>query len=458
MHENDFYVGIDIGQYSATASYLDQHSGKPVIIDRTGGFGQVYIKTAMMYAEDEAEWFIGDDATHDPYADSIVIENVLDMVLSNKAVTIDGKNYSGIELLSIFVRETVDFIYQINPKAELKGLCLTLIDEVYFAHYIEIEKYFREDAFKTVPSVYIRPSSETMLTYLSNYELFEEDSALLFDYGHSGFRVYSIEKKDEFHINLELSTEKLSGSKLISAIEGILESEYLNHLDRDTLTDDETHKLIKLATTYYPYVFKSHKSKKPLKIPYSFAFPPFQGVLTSEVIDSVVEPFEATYDNVVKKLVKRSSEQTVIVTGNGFRMGWPMERLRQQGAKLVIEDTDGIAKGAAIYAYEPVETSTFQHAGVLSDIYGFVMGDGSFMPVVKKGHHYQQAIQPIKLTMTQKDKNTIALYKENSEGERTVCMYKEIFPPKDESIYIVSVTMSFDEALIPELKVSYNPL
>lgn len=457
MHENDFYVGIDIGTFSATASYLEQHSLRPVMLDRTGGFGQVYIKTAMLLSGEDSQWLIGEDASHDHYGDVLYVENIMEALLEDKHYFHGEKHYSASTLFVIFVGEILDFIYQINPNAKLKGLCITLIDKDYFAIGDSLERCLRNSEWSSGQLIpYVRPSTETMLTYLQAYQLLDMDKALLFDFGHKGFRAYHITKDMGYNIRLMLAMDKLSGSHILKSITEVLTWEYLNHLNKEAVTEEEVLGIDHLAMTYYPYLFKSYKTKKPLKVPFNFAFPPFQGVLGPETIDSVIEPFESTFCNVIKHELKEIQEATVIVTGNGFRMAWPLTRLRQEGIHTIVEDIDGMAKGAAIYAYKPIESSLVKHAGVLDADYGFLMSDNSFVPVVYSGHHYKQEAKTLYVTMTKEDDRMLTLYKENN-GQRETCMVKDIYPPTEEGIYILGVTVVFDEALTPTIHVTYNP-
>lgn len=85
IREDDFYIGMDFGHYSVTTSYIDQHSNQPILMDRSGGFGQVYIPTYMMYQAECNEWYIGEDVVGDTILEGdVFVDNVMTYITEKK--------------------------------------------------------------------------------------------------------------------------------------------------------------------------------------------------------------------------------------------------------------------------------------------------------------------------------------------------------------------------------------
>lgn len=460
IRENDYYIGIDFGLYSVKACYIDQHQGQPTMMDRSGGFGQVYVPACMLYLEDEDTWLIGAEAQASLGGEeAFYINDILKLLAEESTVIYGSHEFRGVTLFAIFVSEIAMFVNQLNPKALIKGLCISFSDEVYFTiNKASIKNSLAKEMKGVKLNLYIQSNTESLIKYLNKYALLEQDTAIIIDFGHTQFRAYSINKDSGYEVASFVMSEKLSGKNVLNSIIEMLQNLYMKYTQKEEITREVKNELMLLARTYFLHVFKCYKEKRALKVTYNFAFPPFQGLISYEELAVVIEPYESLLDQILTKIHAFYGEVEVIATGNGFRMGWPLSSIRKKSFKLLVEDVDGMAKGAAIYSHEPDKEGLVIHKGFLEYNYGFMMTDGAFMSVIKKGQHYKHETKEVHVIFSRDEDLHVKVYKQISADAYECVFTKEVYPSSAEQIVSVSLKLSFDAAHNPDVNVHYKPL
>lgn len=327
----------------------------------------------------------------------------------------------GPELFSIFVELVTKYIDQISPKACLKGgVNVSLVDEVYFAYEAILTQALRKrPSMSKLELLKVSSNTRALVNYLSHNKLFNEKYGLLLDFGHHNFRAYDIVKNGgAYEVGINFVSDRLSGHRILSDVETMIKDIYTDYMGKEPNSVELMLSIKALTKTYYPYVFKSYKEQKNLKITYNFSYPPFQGIATYERLKAMVEPYELLLAKIVGKLSTDHKNPNVIVIGNGFRMGgWPTSILRENNVGTLIEDLDGIAKGAALLSDGTSGDEKVIHTGLLQESYGLIDERGGlYIPLTEIGHHAMKDSKRVRLTLESKEHN-IDLYSKDKKKE-----------------------------------------
>ena len=275
IHENHYYIGVDFGHHTVCMSALDYRSKTPLILDRTGGYGQIYVPAQMMYLSKEHAWLIGEEASMMRTSqDSVFIENLLAGLYEKKSYNVEGVPYKPEKLMAIYIHELLKHLDHVNPNNIIKGLTITLPDQMEDkAHELLKEAlimHFKKmKVGKSKFEIHVITNAEAMLKFLEGYHLVEKKQCYFMDFGHKAFRVYEVNFGVDITIKLMAESTILSGSTLLEKINKLLSEAYLSHQKKEALEEEENRQIQDMCTMYYSYLLKAYQKKKDLKITYS---------------------------------------------------------------------------------------------------------------------------------------------------------------------------------------------
>ena len=111
MAERGFYVGIDIDDTYAVASFYEDGIKEPATVSMKAGSEVFQIPLQVVKRKGLGQWFIGEDAPANwQEQDALVIDKLLSRALHREELTIDGENYEAKELLILFLKKLISYI------------------------------------------------------------------------------------------------------------------------------------------------------------------------------------------------------------------------------------------------------------------------------------------------------------------------------------------------------------
>lgn len=448
--ENNYYIGIDIGYYSTKAAYMDPHTRKPVIMDRSGGFGLPYFPSSITYMAEDRTWLIGEEVGEVMDESALVhIDSILEWQSRHVSLQVDDQVYDRSDLMARFISEVASHIWQVNPKAVIKGLTVAMsdmaADEAKLAEKIVAQMKINKNGI-----CFIR-SYEGSVAYMAEQVKTSWKRMTVLDFGHMSMRWYTVENSNELHVLPVGLSDSVEGAAVLDSIREGFVKLFADNCAGSALTKSERRAIGRLAVSYFPYVFRNYREGKGLKVSFSFAFPPFQAVMTKEALAEMI----GQYEERLRRALSVHESSQVFVTGNGLRMEWPAQLLSEAGWQIAGNDSDAAVKGAAmIAAGVPRQVN---RKGFLKNDYGLVDSQDDFHIIAAKGRPHCHTFKPVRLVVSA-DEEKIVLCTRKSDGSIEMVQSIELRPSEDIKIRNVVLDLSFDQALNPYVAVTEAPL
>lgn len=381
MDEANYIVGIELGLQEVTISYLDHKALKPVIYDRSGGYGQVSIPTVMQYITDEKEWIIGEHANMNRNVEgTVLVEQLLDRITNREEVIISGEKFSSEKLLFIYIKNILDSFKQLNPHAYISSLAIALPDHLYQDIHDYVQDGLR--AFENI-ELYVVMSSQAISNWLHYMKQPFEGRTLIFNYSYDEFSVSILEKiGNSIQVKFEASQLQIS----IKEIEKVLLEEfkllYQQHLKIEQLSDEEDENIQQLFVEQERWLFQKYGKKQSAKIYYSFAYPPFQIVFNYKRMEELIKPIKIILDRFISEYA--DNLQQVLLIGKGFKMQWPVDIIKEKMNILKFNAYEIVANGCCMIAANKVIKQDEYSFGILQKEYGIILKENEkelFLPL-----------------------------------------------------------------------------
>ncbi|MCF8020056.1 MAG: hypothetical protein K9L62_11700 [Vallitaleaceae bacterium] len=462
IQENHYYVGIDFGHHTVSMSVLDHRSKKPVMMDRTGGYGQIYVPAQMIYLYKEHMWLIGEEAAMMKTSqDTIFMEDLLTAFQERISYDVEGIIFESETLITIYINELLKHLSNVNPNSIIKGLTITLPDrvddkvsqilkEALTSFFKETKKGMREF------QIYVISNSEAMIAFLEGYNLIERKQCYFMDFGHEAFRIYDVHLDKSITLSLIFESKALSGHVILENIVKLLTTAYLKHKKKKDLGEEEYRQIQDMCKLYYAYILKAYQSKSDVKITYKFTHPPFQIKMLASDIVKVFEPIESAFEQKLKKLKIHNEDYEVVVMGNGFRTLWPKHHLQEKKFSFLVEDLDAAAKGAAIWSLKPLKEQKIHHIGRLNKDYGVMIQEDHkerFLRVAQSGSYYASDFTSIGLIMVRDQDLCLKICSKDAYDRIDQVTSIKLQPENSTAIFRVTLKIEFDQEMhvIPTL-------
>jgi len=408
IDESKFIIGIDIGNNTSSLSYFDFNRKSAEVIDISGGYGKAGVPTVLQYIKESKEWVFGEYAVlNKGMADETTFSDIINNLGKKAYYEIDDKPISLIQILSIFIKELLSNIKNINPNAEIVGILAAVPYYITEEAKNEFINAFKVAGFEK-EFIGIITERECLLQDCYN-EVSDIDSenALMIDFGSREIRggIYNISLKDGV-INAEcISTyfDDTAGTENIEKDMRLLfESYYIEETGIKKI-DEQTN--IQLDSFMYQQkdLFFQRKNEKDFKIYFNFVYPPFQKLIKKDDINKIISPFYQKFEiflnklfNLSKNKIKFNNIDKVICSGGGFEMVWTREFIEDKFEKSKItffkNPKSVISNGACIAACKKLnvivgnEINVIDNHQLKKDI-GVMIRDfnkDKFVPIIEK--------------------------------------------------------------------------
>ena len=326
--ESYYLIGLDIGNDSTAIAYFNAATGKPETIDLSGGYGKPSIPTVIQYVSDTKEWVTGEYAVLNQGGGQ-TFTRLLERMGKNEYVDVGGRLVSLASVFAIFVKEVLLNIKNINPKAEIVGIMATV--PAYFSdgQKTEYEKVFKLAGFEKELIGFASDRECVVAKHLYENEP-KDEQILILDFGsrelRGGLYELSVSANEtlcscmSFYFDDSISMENIDREayKLFESFLGkSLKSEYAEQM----------------AGFHFQHkdmLFQKNIREKPLKLYFNFMYPPAEHILTHQMADRLIKPFERKIvafvnDFFAKSATTQNEVAEVICVGGGFEMLWARE-------------------------------------------------------------------------------------------------------------------------------------
>lgn len=377
--ENEFIVGIDLGNSTSTIAYYDLNKKHAEIMDISGGYGKPSIPTIVQYTAENDEWIFGEYALlNSNDKNDLKVDSMISDLGKNKMIAINNRDIKLSKVLGIFIRELLNNCKNLNPKAVIVGIVVSVPEYLDVSAINELKDAFHYIGFDDFVIEFVEARECVFNYYFRENTLTAQQNLLLIDFGSTSLKasIYKSQIYDK-DINLDClmssSRPDLADNIIIKMVFKLFLDVYTKNTNK-TYTEMSLFEKEQLNAFVYSnkdILFQKNILNKPVKLYYNFIHPPFQHSFAYQDIKNLLTEFEIEFRNFIKKLIESTINNTinindtymdldcidkVICTGGGFEMFW---------AKLLIKelfDADKInfyknskavvAEGGAILAAE----------------------------------------------------------------------------------------------------------
>lgn len=420
ISESQFILGIDLGDFASSICYYDVSRKAPEIIDVSGGYGRANMPTALQYTTNSKEWIFGENAIlNDPSGEDVSLSNVLSKLGSNFHIKIGDELKSGTYILARYIEELVKNLKNINPKAEIAGIIVSVSDYIADAALQELSEAF-EQAGCSEKVIDFVSHRECALAFHFYTRKADKENLLLVDFGGRELRagIYEINSgKNSVPANIlsYFYDDKLS----VGAVDKSIKDKFIKIYNEgaDKAAQDILSQIDIFFYQNKDALFQRHIPKKGMRIYYNFVHPPLEYIFTKEDANEIVTPFKLGVKSFFADLFKRAGSgvefgdiTTLLCTGGGFEMLWVRELMEDlfpdsnifihknpkavnaHGAAIIAAAKLGLETGKSIEIEDRLQIK--KDIGIIIETYG----EKKFLPVIERGSFWWQGVKTLKLT------------------------------------------------------------
>jgi len=419
LDETYYIIGLDLGNDSSGMAFYNLTTSTPEVIDLSGGYGKPSIPTVIQYIAETKEWVFGEYAVLNQAAGAeVTLSALLERLGNFDYIDIDRRSLSVASILSLFIKEILGNVRNINPKAEIVGIVTTV--PAYFSNqaYEELYRAFNLAGYEK-ELIALVPDRECVLAHHCVNTNMSEEHIMLLDFGSRELRggLYHIANNDSGVLITSISSlfnKDISIAKLNNDVSDFFEGFVLREIGKGKPLNPDTMRQIHEHIAVFSYqhrdmLFQRNIRTKPIKLYFNFTYPPFQQTITHEQVQKLLRPYASRFDRFMQDVFKKSLSNTtitpedidtVLCIGGGFEMLWAKEAVSKhfsnaqvnffknpkmvtcEGAAIVAARTLGIPQAGAKLQIE----DTHQLA------YDIGLTDGkNFFPLVERNAFWWQS-------------------------------------------------------------------
>ena len=342
LPEDWYILGIDLGTTNSVVSFWDNQNARPEGIDISNGFGKIPLPSVVQYRVDsDGEWVIGEEAYRSMkiYPET-TIRSIKRKMGTNETVDINGTTYTPEEISAKILGELVAHVQNLNPKAEIAGLVVSVPYDFDDAAKKATMKACEIAGLADKLICLIEEPKAAALSYNFRNNLEQGEKIMVFDFGGGtlDITIFHVVEKDETRIKLQVISEggeAYHGGDNID--ESIVEKCYQLIYDR-TEKQKEEFSLENQAEL----ITRAREAKERLsgvknfRIPFTFCVPPFVEQFTRDDFENLISPFiEKTRKLVLKTLretytgsLTPDNIDRVLMEGGSCQMPWVKDMLQ----------------------------------------------------------------------------------------------------------------------------------
>ena len=393
-----FIIGVDLGNSRAAVAYYDINTKKPTVFDVSGGYSKASVPVAVEYIPENDEWIFGEYAVlNRPVGGEVIFEDIIENMGEGKLYQIGSKTVSLCYVLSLFLKELIGSVKNINPKAQICAVYVSAPPYMTQKAKDEIKKAFFMAGYENSFMGFADERECVISQYFESEH--RQNRLLLLDYGERSIRgnLFSFkEENDKIIAECDLSLfDKKGGTREIYAkLANLFESYYIENNEKSFLTEYEKKEMSIFAYEHND-LFLNRYNKSGIKLYYNFCCPPFKKVVSKAEMDSFVKPFELRLKRFLKTF--QNEDCDILAFGGGFEQLWAKSAARETlgdynavgaaaciiacGACIIACRELGIVKGLKIEIYDKQQ---------IKEEIGIIVGEDKFISLCEKNTFWWQ--------------------------------------------------------------------
>lgn len=426
LPEDWYILGIDLGTTNSVLSYWDNNNRRPEAIDVSNGFGKVPLPSVVQFREDDGsgeEWVIGEEAYRSMkiYPETTV-RSIKRQMGTNQTVRLGGKDYLPEEISAKILAELVSHAQNLNPKAEIAGLVVSVPYDFDDAAQKATMRACEIASIEDKLICLVKEPNAAALSYNFRHQLNKGEKIMVFDFGGGTFdiTIFHITERDDSRVKLQVISqggEAFHGGDDVDAF--LIEAcgNFVKAKTGQAASELAIENQVEL-------IARAREAKERLsgvqrfRISFTFCIPPFVEQITREEVHLLIKPFI----DKTRKLVLKALRETytcsltpndidrILLEGGSSQMPWVREMLLDifgDESKIYSSERPAldISLGATYYAamkmgllshpnLESEKISVEFEVTVSHDIGLELSGTGgrkSFFPMIRRGTSYALA-------------------------------------------------------------------
>jgi len=333
-NEVNYIIGLDVGNDSSAIAFYNLSDNTTEAIDLSGGYGKPTIPTVMQYIPETKEWVFGEYA---------ILNKGLGLQFSSLTkrlgffdyIDVDGRSLSVASVLAMFIKELLGNVKNINPRAEIVGIVVSV--PAYFSEQAneELKKVFKLAGYEKELISFVS-DRECVLAYSYQNQNVEEEKALILDFGNRELRggLYDVKSNDGEIKATSVSSvfdEEISLAAIDIEVTNLFYSFLPENADQSLREN-----IPPFAYQHKDMLFQKNIRTKPIKLYYNFIYPPAQHTLEYNQVSQMISPYEKKINkfikdvldkNLMSKKIPPSQVNTILCVGGGFDMLWAREEI-----------------------------------------------------------------------------------------------------------------------------------
>ena len=421
--ESHFVLGIDIGNLTACVSYFDAVSMQPEVVDMSGGYGKASVPTVVQYIGDTGEWVFGEYALlNKSETRECYFENLVERLGHREYLEAGGKSISVVWILAQFTKELIANLKNINPRAEVAGLVISVPSYMSEEAKNEFNQVVKTAGFSSA-LVRFATDRECVFSKYFYQNPVTDENVLLLDFGGRELRggIYSVSPGEE--IQIRCSSSMFESALGAHAIERRVYSLFSRFYEEKSLDKNPSNVIIDQlsAFTYQHKDLLFQKSgSKTVKLYYNFVYPPIVRTIDPDEIKEFIRPFERGLGLFIEELLEKSEEEfgmkievnTVICIGGGFEMPWARaviekrfpecNRVLYKNAKGISSEGASLIAAGALNIIKPINIKIIDEHQLSCDFGLITLFEKSerFVPIAERNSFWWQRHAPQSVLLT----------------------------------------------------------
>ena len=459
--EANYIIGLDIGNETSTISFYNQAAGSPETIDISGGYGKPSFPTVIQYIHETGEWVFGEYAIlNRGVGRDITIEHIIERLGHFDYIDINNKSVALSNVLALFIKELVQNVKNINPKAEIVGIIATVSTYLSKRAKEELERAFKQAGLEKELIGFVTDREAALQYFINDIEL---DTTLLLDYGSREVRggLFIVDKYNFTNISSNFD-ERLGTSNIDNDVYTLFE----NFINKQKVESNE--QLYTFAYQHKDILFQKNIRTKPIKLYFNFTYPPFQESVSYEQVEKLLTPYKRQFARFIKEITARSGQinindiKNVICIGGGFEMLWVRDYVKQtfnkaniliaKSPKLVMSEGAALIAARLLDIEKNIQINIKDQNQFTSDI-GISAGE-YFLPLIESPAFWWSRHEPKLVLLTEEvEKFNISLFDKHGNIKHIGEFVLDNLPKRPRRTTRLSFEISFSSSTKMNLKI-----
>lgn len=453
--ENTYYIGFDLCDDDSFISYWDDRKQQPQSINTTGGYGSEQIPTVVGYNSNTKEWLVGQEAMLNEEQEGIYyINNFVEKLGDSTTYRIDHKEYSVVDIVAVFFKETLDYIKKINPNSFIGAIMVTTQKVTGCSNEAITEALERYGIPKG--KIYVQSYLESGVSYIVSENL-PQKRAGIFNLTQTGLQYYQISMQNLLS-TLQIQVEEVDMSHLLNgeSINNIVK-DYIAELfkvmrKKVELTEEEEALINHVYYRNRQFIFSKLTQNQKANIYFNSLYPPVRIELSPDVLVRQIGGIDLKFEKISEEILQNNLVTALFLVGSGFGVPWANQSLKSLVRGRRVFQGQNLFCHGACYSIGVIQGVFKQPKllvvgkGIIETDYGIQVNskkDEVFVPIIKAGTPWYSADASVDVLLDEMDEILI-VEKESNTKYKTVCSVKlNNLPRRPNKTSKVNIHMQF---------------